>query len=338
MDEVTVGIDVGTTAVKAVAADGDGEVLARARIPHRLTAPDPGRFEHDVSEAWVDGVLAAWDEVRADAGRPVAAVTVSAMVPSLCGVDSAGTPVTPGLLYGDARGRTPAGGADDAARSNPDAGDGSVRDADAGGGLPQAGGADAGGGVWQAGGADAGGGIPNGPVASVGVRPGRIVDFARLGPAAGVAVEQTVRDRRPCRVHPAQRGHHGRHRHRRHRPSRPLAHRVPSTKHAVDPRFGYVVLEPTRIRRRQPVRDPGSGQHLPVTIGRHRLHRSSPNINPNRHIVHTLTLGTARANRSASLCYDHDATPPEPVVLADSRERGHLRPGARRTLRLSEPL
>ena len=32
------------------------------------------------------------------------------MVPSLCGVDSAGRPVTPGLLYGDARGRTPAGG------------------------------------------------------------------------------------------------------------------------------------------------------------------------------------------------------------------------------------
>ena len=39
------------------------------------------------------------------AGRPVAAVTVSAMVPSMCGVDSAGAPVTPGLLYGDARGR-----------------------------------------------------------------------------------------------------------------------------------------------------------------------------------------------------------------------------------------
>ena len=54
--------------------------------------------------------MGAWDEVLAGlAGRPVAAVTVSAMVPSMCGVDSAGTPVTPGLLYGDARGRTPAG-------------------------------------------------------------------------------------------------------------------------------------------------------------------------------------------------------------------------------------
>ena len=106
MDEATVGIDIGTTSVKAVAADDDGRVLARARIPHRVVAPDPGRFEHDPRQAWIDGVLAAWNAVSAGAaGRPVAAVTVSAMVPSMCGVDSSGAPVTGGLLYGDARGR-----------------------------------------------------------------------------------------------------------------------------------------------------------------------------------------------------------------------------------------
>ena len=106
MDDVTVGIDIGTTSVKAVAADGEGDVVARTRIPHRVVSPDPGRFEHDPQAAWIHGVLRAWDEVRAGAtSRPVAAVTVSAMVPSMCGVDSAGTPITPGLLYGDARGR-----------------------------------------------------------------------------------------------------------------------------------------------------------------------------------------------------------------------------------------
>ncbi|HEX4391896.1 MAG TPA: hypothetical protein VH084_10195, partial [Mycobacterium sp.] len=31
--EVTIGIDIGSTAVKAVAADEDGRVVARARIP-----------------------------------------------------------------------------------------------------------------------------------------------------------------------------------------------------------------------------------------------------------------------------------------------------------------
>ena len=103
MGELTVGIDIGTTSVKAVAAGGDGTVVARTRIPHELRAPDPDIFEHDATAAWVDGVLAAWAAVGEH--REVAAITVSAMVPSLCGVDAAGRPVTPGLLYGDARGR-----------------------------------------------------------------------------------------------------------------------------------------------------------------------------------------------------------------------------------------
>ena len=106
MDEVTVGIDIGTTSVKAVAAAGDGEVLSRVRIPHRVVSTDPGQFEHDPQAAWIEGVLDAWDQMLAGtADRSIAAVTVSAMVPSMCGVDSAGTPVTVGLLYGDARGR-----------------------------------------------------------------------------------------------------------------------------------------------------------------------------------------------------------------------------------------
>ena len=99
---VTIGIDVGTTAVKAVAADEDGQVTARVRIPHQLRVPAPDRLEHDADEAWRRGPLAALDQLA----RPDAdGVAVSAMVPSLTAVDSAGRPVTPGLLYGDARGR-----------------------------------------------------------------------------------------------------------------------------------------------------------------------------------------------------------------------------------------
>ncbi len=109
--DVTVGIDIGTTSVKAVSVSGAGTILARARIPHRVVAPHPDRFEHHPRQAWIDGVLAAWGVVSARG--PVAAVTVSAMVPSLCGVDGSGVPVTAGLLYGDGRGRSPAGGSDD---------------------------------------------------------------------------------------------------------------------------------------------------------------------------------------------------------------------------------
>ena len=103
MREVTVGIDIGTTSVKAVAADADGTIVARARVPHRFRVPEPDRFEHDAERAWRRGprrALAALGDID-----PLA-VSVSAMVPSLTAVDRRGVPHTPGLLYGDSRGRT----------------------------------------------------------------------------------------------------------------------------------------------------------------------------------------------------------------------------------------
>jgi xylulokinase len=101
-DDVTIGIDVGSTAVKAVAADADGRVTARVRIPHPLRVPAPDRLEHDADEAWRRGPSAALNQLD----RPgVRAVAVAAMVPSLTAVDAAGRPITPGLLYGDGRGR-----------------------------------------------------------------------------------------------------------------------------------------------------------------------------------------------------------------------------------------
>jgi xylulokinase len=104
--DVTIGIDIGTTAVKAVAADQDGQVVARTRIPHQLRVPAPDRLEHDADEAWRRGPLAAVAELRRPDAR---AVAVTAMVPSLTAVDDVGTPLTPGLLYGDSRGRGQAG-------------------------------------------------------------------------------------------------------------------------------------------------------------------------------------------------------------------------------------
>ena len=56
---VTVGIDIGTSSVKAIAADDDGNVVARARVPHRFLVPTPARFEHEVQSAWRDGPRAA---------------------------------------------------------------------------------------------------------------------------------------------------------------------------------------------------------------------------------------------------------------------------------------
>ena len=102
MSEVTVGVDIGTSSVKAIAADADGNVVGSARIPHPFYVPTPGRFEHDADEAWRRGPETALRQL-ADT-RPTG-VSVAAMVPSLTAVDGGGVPVTPGLLYGDERGR-----------------------------------------------------------------------------------------------------------------------------------------------------------------------------------------------------------------------------------------
>ncbi|MEQ1785899.1 MAG: FGGY family carbohydrate kinase, partial [Acidimicrobiales bacterium] len=99
---VTVGIDIGTTSVKAVAVDADGRIVRRTRVAHDVHTPVAGAFEHDVDQAWRADVRAALAAV-AD-GVPVEAVNVSAMVPSLGAVDAGGRALGPGLLYGDHRG------------------------------------------------------------------------------------------------------------------------------------------------------------------------------------------------------------------------------------------
>ena len=108
-NEICVGIDIGTSSVKAIAADADGTVVASSRIPHDIQIPAADRFQHDAAVAWRDGPVAALEALRLES--PPAAVSVSAMVPSLTAVDGEGVPRTPGLLYGDGRGRSDASGA-----------------------------------------------------------------------------------------------------------------------------------------------------------------------------------------------------------------------------------
>ena len=58
MAEVTVGIDIGTTSVKAVAADAEGNVVARARVPHPLLVP--AALEGQITSANAERVKARW--------------------------------------------------------------------------------------------------------------------------------------------------------------------------------------------------------------------------------------------------------------------------------------
>ena len=106
---VTVGVDVGTTSVKALAVDEEGAVVARSRVPHSVVAPEPDILRHDARRAWRAGPRRAFEQVTAqlaaDGARSVAGVGVAAMVPSLTAVSRQGVPLLPGLLYGDREGR-----------------------------------------------------------------------------------------------------------------------------------------------------------------------------------------------------------------------------------------
>src|SRR5437763_544363 len=85
------------------AATGKHGPGASARVPHPLAVPTGDAMEHDANRAWRRGprrALAALGDVRARG------LCVAAMVPSVTAVDRRGIPRTPGLLYGDARGRS----------------------------------------------------------------------------------------------------------------------------------------------------------------------------------------------------------------------------------------
>src|SRR5437588_55245 len=94
--QVTVGVDIGTSSVKAIAADADGEVVASVRVPHPVRVPSPGRFEHDAELAWRRGPREALAAVSTD--LDVQGVSVAAMVPSLTAVDGDGLPLSSGCI------------------------------------------------------------------------------------------------------------------------------------------------------------------------------------------------------------------------------------------------
>jgi xylulokinase len=132
---ITVGVDIGTTSVKALAVDEKGEVVARSRVAHRVLASEPDQLRHDARRAWRAGPQKAFAELSAELASTgngdIAGLAVAAMVPSLTAVNRGGVPTLPGLLYGDLEGRpVPSPEAADDANG--------ADDADAGPGMPDA--------------------------------------------------------------------------------------------------------------------------------------------------------------------------------------------------------
>lgn len=96
---VLVGLDVGTTGVKAVAITPDGAVVARAQEEYPLATPRPGWAEQDPEDWWraSEGALAALD------ARDVAGIGLSGQMHGLVALDAGERVLRPAILWNDQR-------------------------------------------------------------------------------------------------------------------------------------------------------------------------------------------------------------------------------------------
>ena len=97
---VAVGIDVGTTGVKALAIDPDGSVTARAERAYPLSTPQPGWSEQDPDDWW-RAAEACLAEVAS--GVQVAGIGLSGQMHGLVVLDARDRVLRPAILWNDQR-------------------------------------------------------------------------------------------------------------------------------------------------------------------------------------------------------------------------------------------
>jgi xylulokinase len=91
-----VGVDVGTTAVKALAVDGDGTVVGRTEEPYPLSTPRPGWAEQEPDD-WVRATE------RALASLDATTLGFSGQMHGLVALDEHDVPLRPAILWNDQR-------------------------------------------------------------------------------------------------------------------------------------------------------------------------------------------------------------------------------------------
>src|SRR3712207_6783639 len=95
------GLDVGTSSVKGLlVSSDDGEVVARAEVPHPLSTPRPGWAEQDPDDWW-RGAQAVLD-VLGGVGT-VAGIGLSGQMHGLVALDAEERVLRPAILWNDGR-------------------------------------------------------------------------------------------------------------------------------------------------------------------------------------------------------------------------------------------
>jgi xylulokinase len=106
--QAVLGIDLGTSGVKALLAGADGAVLGRGTAGYRVRVPATGRAE-SVPEDWWLATRAAVREALAEADRvAVTALAVAGQMHGVVLVDDRGAALRPAILWLDQRAATEA--------------------------------------------------------------------------------------------------------------------------------------------------------------------------------------------------------------------------------------
>ncbi len=104
-DAIFLGIDLGTSALKAVLVDGNQRVLAAASVALRTMRPYPD-WSEQAPEEWWQAVCAGIGQLRAEASdslRRVCAIGLSGQMHGLVPLDDAGRVLRPAILWNDSR-------------------------------------------------------------------------------------------------------------------------------------------------------------------------------------------------------------------------------------------
>jgi xylulokinase len=98
------GVDVGTSGLKAVLLDESGSTVDEATIPYDVRSPQPGWTEQDPDTWWSalrEALATLW--ARGRAAEDIAAVGLTGQMHSLVVLDAAGTVLCPAILWSDNR-------------------------------------------------------------------------------------------------------------------------------------------------------------------------------------------------------------------------------------------
>ncbi|WAC25573.1 xylulokinase [Ancylobacter sp. SL191] len=99
------GLDIGTSAVKAVLVDGDQKVLATTETPLAIARPQPG-FSEQNPEDWWQATLASIDALKAQQPAALSAVRGIGLSGQMHGavlLDASGAVLRPAILWNDGR-------------------------------------------------------------------------------------------------------------------------------------------------------------------------------------------------------------------------------------------